>query len=245
MHITRTLVNPHLLTTHILDPYPIWIIDNFLDPAIPAAINAEWPCIDDPRWHSGITSVNGKESALERKLRFIDKPELYTPNAAAVMEYFYSQEFMSFLSEATGIKDIFPDQTHRWAGMRTSYEGSFQLIHRDALKHPENNHRRALTVLYYLNEGYEKEAHGGCLEIWDKTMTQRTHEIEPISNRLVIFLCTPTSYHGVPAIRHERRFLMASGMTHESIDGNIRALFMPRPEDGEEVRKQGEERSRY
>lgn len=244
-HLQHVLVNGNPTLTRINEPFPMWILDNFFKPEIPTRINTEWPDIDDPRWHHGITEVSGKKSVLEGKLRFIDKPEKYTPAAAEVMTFFYSPEFMSYLSHLTGIEGLFPDHTYRWSGMRTSYPGSFQLIHRDAQKHPENGFCRKLTVLYYLNEGYRKETHGGCLEVWDKSMTTRMHEIQPICNRLLVFLCTEHSYHGVPEILQERRFLMSSAMTTEKTAESVRARFVARPQDSEEVRKQGDERSHY
>ena len=56
---------------------------------------------------------------------------------------------------------------------------------RDPLQHGQL--RADWTTVCYLNEDYNRERDEGCLEIWNDDMTKRTHEIEPINNRFIIF----------------------------------------------------------
>ena len=49
----------------------------------------------------------------------------------------------------------------------------------------------------YLNPNWVEEW-GGNLELWNKTLTEKTHEIAPMFNRAVIFNITDDAYHGHP-----------------------------------------------
>ena len=131
----------------------------------------------------------------------------------------------------------------RWSGLRVMEPNSYQLIHSDARQHPNNILTKELTCLFYLNENYEKESHEGCLEIWDDTMTKRTHEIEPLDNRLVIFVNSETSYHGVPKVLKDRKAITFSIMSKNKSSSRNKALFVARPTDSDEISNLGKERS--
>lgn len=237
------LLNPNQTVTTITSPYPAWIIDNTLDTSVVHALNAEWPNETDPRWFHGYETVGGNKNILEGKRRAISTWENLTPIAHQIFSMFHSDKFTEWLSALTGIPSLLTDTTFRWSGMRVMPAGSWQLIHSDARKHPENNLRKELTVLYYLNEGYDRVRDEGCLELWNDTMTERVTQIEPIGNRMVVFQCTDTSYHGVPLVTGERRFLTFSVMKDGPASDYPRARFVARPEDPSDVNTIGEKRS--
>ena len=82
----------------------------------------------------------------------------------------------------------------------------------------------------------------GYFEAWGDDMDQCIHKIEPLNNRLVIFLNSDTSYHGVPNVKKERRALTFSILKDNiSIDRSF-AEFVGRPEDGDEVNVIGKNR---
>ena len=74
-------------------------------------------------------------------------------------------------------------------------------------------------------------------------MTKCMHKIEPINNRLVIFLNTDTSYHGVPEVNFERKAILWSILKNAKTNNRSKALFVSRPEDSDEISKLGKKRA--
>lgn len=225
------------------NPYPLWIIDNFLNTEIFTQIIAEWPDETDPRWNHGHDTINGKPNILEQKMLAISKRIDVPSTIGAVMDYFHSSNFCDLLSHITQIENLIPDHSWRWSGLRTMLPNSYQLIHSDARLNPETGFRKELTCLLYLNENYSKERDEGCLEIWTDDMKTRTHEIEPIANRMTIFLNSDTSYHGVPLVKSTRRALTFSVLKEGDVGQRSKALFVKRPSDPDYVGELGTERA--
>jgi hypothetical protein len=237
-------INKKLKIEKITNPYEIWIIDDFFSNKTLNRINQSWIQIEDNKWHRGHDNVNGKVNLLEHGMRGISdiiKMPFYLQD---LVKYFHSDEFTDFISEITKIDDLIPDETMRWSGLRVMEPDSYQLIHSDARKHPYNILTKELTCLFYLNDGYDRKTHEGCLEIWDDTMTLKTHDIEPLNNRLVIFVNSETSFHGVPKVLKERRAITFSIMSKNSSSDRNKALFVARPEDSDEIKDLGFERSK-
>lgn len=225
-------------------PYPLWIIDNFLETDILEKILSEWPDENDSRWNHGHDMVNGKPNILEQKMLAISKKEHVPATTSIVMNYFHSTEFCELLETITNIKSLIPDFSWRWSGLRTMLPGSYQLIHSDARLNPETGYRKELTCLLYLNKDYNKIRDEGCLEVWTDDMQTRTHEIEPIANRMTIFLNSDTAYHGVPLVKSSRRALTFSVLKEGDVGKRSKALFVKRPIDPEEITELGIERAK-
>ena len=81
------------------------------------------------------------------------------------------------------------------------------------------------------------------LEVCDDNITQCIHKISPLYNRAIIFLNSDTSYHGVPEVNFERRAFTFSILKNAIATKRIKALFVARPTDSEEVREEGFKRS--
>ena len=62
--------------------------------------------------------------------------------------------------------------------------GARYVKHRDALPYKAG---RKLTVIYYLNEQWE-QGHGGELRIWPTDGSDETVTIEPLADRLLLFI---------------------------------------------------------
>lgn len=237
------ILNPNKSLTTIVHPYPVWIIDNFLKPEVPRRINAEWPENADKRWFRGIETIAGKENMLEHGRLAISNYEDMPEFTSNIFRYFHSSEFTSFLGELTGVEGLIPDETFRWSGMRIMLPDSWQLIHSDARKNPLDGKKKELTVLLYLNEGYDRDRDEGCLELWDDDMTHCVESVPPLFNRLVVFRCTDTAYHGVPIVKGERRFLTFSVVSDFEGSERTRALFVRRPNDPDFIAEMGKHRS--
>jgi len=237
------MINTNLKIKTIEIPYKIWVIDDFLDENIINRIKQSWIQIQEDKWHSGYDEINGKKNILEQGMRAISKIELMPLYLQNILKYFHDDEFTTQISNITGITDLIPDETMRWSGLRMMLPNSFQLIHSDARKHPNNPLTKELTCLLYLNEDYSKDTHEGCLEIWNDNMTIKTHDIEPINNRMVIFINSETSFHGVPKVLKERKAITFSIMSKNMSSIRNKALFVARPDDSDEVKKIGLERA--
>jgi Rps23 Pro-64 3,4-dihydroxylase Tpa1-like proline 4-hydroxylase len=238
------MLNTDYKIEKITYPYEIYVIDNVITEKKLNRIKQSWLNIEENMWHTGYQDVNGKKNMLEQGMRAISDINKMPLFLQEILKYFHSDIFTEFISKITNIDDLIPDETIRWSGLRLMEPNSYQLIHSDARQHPNNILTKELTCLFYLNENYDKESHEGCLEIWDDTMTKRTHEIEPLDNRLVIFVNSETSYHGVPKVLKERRAITFSVMSKNNSSTRNKALFVARPDDSDEVKLLGIERAK-
>ncbi len=230
------MLNQNSNTELIENPYKIWIMDNFLKKDVIDGINKNWVSQDTGIWGSGYNEVGGKKNILEDGMRWLNDYDLMPKEISDVIKYFHSKKFTKKISEITQIDNLIIDESRNWSGMRTMLPNSYQLIHSDARTHPKNGLRKELTCLFYLNEDYDRERDEGCLEIWNDDMTKRTHEIEPINNRFIIFLNSNTANHGVPLVKSERRAITFSILKDGSSGGRTKALFVPREQDSDEVK---------
>jgi hypothetical protein len=237
-------INKNFKLEKINNPYDIWVIDNFLTEKILQRIKLSWSQIDESKWHTGYDVVNGKENLLEKGMKAISEISKMPLYLQDILKYFHSDNFTEEISTIIGVNNLISDETMRWSGLRIMEPNSYQLIHSDARKHPNNILTKELTCLYYLNENYKRTNSEGCLEIWDDTMTIKTHELEPIDNRLIIFVNSETSYHGVPKVLKERKAITFSIMSTNSSSERSKALFVARPEDSKEIDSLGIERSK-
>ena len=239
MEILNT--NSHI--SKITFPYTIWVIDAFLKEEIIDTISRNWPDSDDSAWHMGHCSINGKINVLEQGMRGISKLELMADKISEIAKKLHSEEFTDQLGHLLEIEGLIPDKAMRWSGMRTMLPNSFQLIHSDARLSPESGLRKELTVLFYTQPLFNEKNHTGYLEVWNDNMTKCIHKISPKYNRAIIFLNSDTSYHGVPEVNFERRAFTFSILKNAIATKRSKALFVARPTDSEEVRKEGFKRS--
>ena len=237
------MINKDFSFIRIIEPYSVWILDNFLDDKIVNDMNKDWVSQDSELWGSGYEKVDGKKNILEHGMRWLNDYELMPESISKVIKYFHSDEFTKEISKITGVDDLVTDESGNWSGMRVMLPDSYQLIHSDARSHPDKDGlRKELTCLMYFNEDYDKESDEGCLEIWNDDMTERVHEVEPINNRFIIFQNSDTSYHGVPSVKFERKSITFSILTKDNTNGRTKALFVPREEDDEQVKKMAKKR---
>lgn len=237
------ILNNNLQVKKSTYPYDVWVIDNFLKEEVLQNIIKSWPSSDDESWHRGHSMIDGKDNILEQGMRGISKTKKMPEYIAKIVDYLHSEDFTNRIGKLLEIKDLYPDKVMRWSGMRVMLPNSFQLIHSDARKSPETGLRKEITCLLYFNENYDKSKDEGCLEIWTDDMNTCTHEIEPISNRLVAFLNSDTSFHGVPTVKFERKAITFSILKNRDTTKRSKALFVAKPNDSEEVKLEGIKRS--
>jgi hypothetical protein len=239
------IINVDCEINKIESPFEIWVLDNFLKKEELETIHKYWPLTIDSRWQSGYSTINGKNNILEKGLRAISKLKDIPEELQEVFNFFHTDEFTEYVSKITNNNSLVSDKSMRWSGLRIMPPNSSQKIHSDARIHPTNNLRKEITCLLYLNKDYNRIRDEGCLEIWDDEMKTCMHEIEPINNRLVLFLNNDMSYHGVPLVKSERKAITWSILsTKSALSHRSKALFVPRPFDSEEIKELGIERSK-
>lgn len=241
MKISRSIINDNFDLVELKEPYPVWIIDNFLNEHVLRMIHELWPSLKDPKWHGGHEMIDGEKNILEQGMISydIDDTRGYLNE---FLTYLHSQDFTDKISEITGVDDLVGDESMRWSGIRTMVTDGFQAVHSDARLNPESGLRKELTCLIYFNEDWKQED-SGFFEVWNDDMTECTNSISPINNRMVIFLNSDTSYHGVPEVLSERRSITWSILKSGEVGERSKALFVSRPQDDDKVGELGKKRA--
>lgn len=170
-------------------PFPHIVIDDFVEPALLAAVLAE---IADEGlgWHAVDTCFEKKfASPTTRHMG---------PQTRRLINFLNGQEMLGFLETLTGISGLVADWQLAGGGIHALRDGGFLNVHADFNVHRHLKLDRRINLLLYLNRDWQ-EAWGGNLELWDRDMTACQQRIAPVFNRCVIFNTTDHSYHGNPA----------------------------------------------
>lgn len=212
------------------DPYPHIVLENFLNPEMLDK------CIDE---FNTLNKADGWINYVHfnEKKRGLNKLEQLPAAIRHTINELNSPEFLQFLSQLTGIKNLQKDDFLEGGGIHQSGKGGFLNIHADFTVHPHHrNWQRRVNVLVYLNKDWEEEW-GGKLELWDRQMTACEKKVLPIYNRCVIFNTDADSYHGhpEPMTCPEDQFRRSIALYYYSIEKNPfrRAThYMARPGEG-------------
>lgn len=211
-------------------PFPLLVVDNFLDDATAEGLLAEFPAQD--------------AMPKSRDYMFGDKHELSSvgeqgPTSKAFYEALLGPQFKEFLGKLTG-KDLFVDPAFHGGGFHQSGDGGFLDTHIDFNMHPLNpNWLRTLNILVYLNKDWKEE--------YDGRLMIKAHEddepvgIAPLFNRGLLMLTDDHSFHGF------KKMSLPSGVTRKSIatyayelvaEGSVEARTTGwSPEDGSTLKK--------
>jgi hypothetical protein len=191
----ETWTSGHMIK-HSIDPFPHWVIDNFLPIEMAADaytyfFDGEGKWIKRHHLYSRFkeTRTEGLSWPVERALRYME-----------------SDVVRASIAASTKIGPLSADSVRFGGGQHVTYDRGRLGIHADFTHHPASGMRRALNLLVYLTK--QGDAIGGALELWNKTMSERRAVIAPVFNRAVLFATSTTSYHGHPdPLRGERRSL--------------------------------------
>ncbi len=130
------------------DPFPLLVIDDFLDLSTAEGLLAEFPAPD--------------AMPKSRDYMFGDKRELSSvaeqgPHSRALYDALMSDRFKTFIGELTG-KDLFVDPSFHGGGFHQSGDGGHLDTHVDFNMHPlHDNWLRTLNILVYLNKDWKPE----------------------------------------------------------------------------------------
>jgi hypothetical protein len=182
------------------EPFPLLVIDDFLDTASAEALLAEFPAPDAmPR---------------SRDYVFGDKHELSSvaeqgPASKAFYDALMGEDFQRFISTLTG-RELFVDPAFHGGGFHQSGDGGFLDTHVDFNMHPLHpNWKRTLNVLLYLNRDWRPEYDGRLLI--KNSPDAEPRAIEPLFNRGLIMVTDERTFHGF------RKMTLPPGVTRKSI----------------------------
>ncbi len=170
--------------------FPHIMIDNFLNAETAEAALKNFPAVGDSTWINYL-HYNEKKYGLNKR-------EALPPTLLALIDKLNSPEFIAYLSEITGIKNLIADPMLEGGGLHQIPPGGFLNLHADFTAHPHHRFwRRRINLLIYLNKNWLEE-YGGNLELWTRDMKRMFRKIPPLFNRCVIFNTDKDTFHGHP-----------------------------------------------
>jgi hypothetical protein len=181
-------------------PFPLLVIDDFLDLQTADGLLSEFPAPD--------------AMPKSRDYVFGDKRELSSvAEQGATSRAFYDalmgDEFRQFISTLTG-KELFVDPAFHGGGFHQSGDGGYLDTHVDFNMHPlHSDWLRTLNVLLYLNKDWKPE-YDGRLMIKARP-DDEPRAIEPLFNRGVIMVTDSHTFHGF------KKMSLPPGVTRKSI----------------------------
>jgi len=182
------------------DPFPLLVIDDFLDTETADRLLAEFP---DP-----------DAMPKSRDYMFGDKHELSSvaeqgQTSKAFYDALMGDQFREFISALTG-KELFVDPAFHGGGFHQSGDGGFLDTHIDFNMHPlHDNWLRTLNILLYLNKDW-KDEYDGRLLIKAKP-DDEPRAIKPVFNRGLIMVTDDHTFHGF------KKMSLPPGVTRKSI----------------------------
>jgi Rps23 Pro-64 3,4-dihydroxylase Tpa1-like proline 4-hydroxylase len=182
------------------DPFPLLVIDDFLDQDTAEGLLAEFPEPD--------------AMPKSRDYMFGDKHELSSvaeqgPVSKSFYDALMGEDFKAFIGTLTG-KELFVDPAFHGGGFHQSGDGGFLDTHVDFNMHPlHDNWLRTLNVLLYLNKDW-KDDYDGRLLIKAKPGDE-PRAIKPVFNRGLIMVTDDHTFHGF------RKMTLPPGVTRKSI----------------------------
>jgi Rps23 Pro-64 3,4-dihydroxylase Tpa1-like proline 4-hydroxylase len=150
-------------------------------------------------------SRNHQPSYADLKRETVDMKFVYDTNfeknTDALIKYLLSDEFIVYLENLTGIKDLIRDDNELYgAGIHKIANDGFLALHTDFNIYNHKIHGildRRINLLLYLNEDWKNE-YNGHLMLCDGEHKKVSYKIAPIVNRCVIFNTCKDSIHGHP-----------------------------------------------
>jgi hypothetical protein len=176
-------------------PFKNVVIDNFLSPDFANQLLDQFPCVSD-------------RSKLVNEFGVLN-PKASIPDVAGIGgvyreidQYIQTDEFLTFMSEITGIPNLLYDPWYFGAGTHENFHSSGLDPHIDFNIHPKTNWHRRINAIVYLNDDWDPKWGGDIgfhTDPWNLTGDKRV-SFEPLFNRCVIFETTENSWHSVETI---------------------------------------------
>jgi hypothetical protein len=188
-------------------PFRHRVIDDWAEPELVRAAEAEWPRNDWPFWHR----YDSGKLATKDPLRF--------PLACAEL---IRRMLCLPIHDWMGIDDSFGDWNCHGAGLHAAPPGARLGVHLDSDHHPQTGWQRVCNAILFVNSFWPARW-GGELELWNSDGTECVKRIAPRFNRLVLFEPSDLSFHAVAENRGpEVRKTLATFYWRESLEPGVR-----------------------
>lgn len=174
------------------EPFDYYVLDDFLDEEFALKLSEQFLDFDSLHWHVYDNPLEVKKS-LNNWYHFPQETYQF-------FHHTLSGDFVSFIENTTGTKDLIPDAGLHGAGWHIHGNKGKLNIHLDYSLHPKLNLLRKYNLILYLSPEWKPEW-GGNLEFWshDKEKNlpkEKVATVECKFNRAVIFDASKNSWHG-------------------------------------------------
>jgi Rps23 Pro-64 3,4-dihydroxylase Tpa1-like proline 4-hydroxylase len=214
------------------EPFPHYILDNFLEEDYALKLSKEFIDYNHPAWFV-------YDSPLEVK-KACNNWYHFPPTTYEFFQKLNSEYFVGLLSELTGVK-LHADHGLHGAGWHVQGNGGRLNVHLDYSLHPKLKLQRKFNFIIYLTPEW-KEEWGGNLEFWSHDGSinlpkKKVKTVENKFNRVVLFDASMNSWHGFSKtikcpIDNYRKSIAMYYLTEPSKDTpeRNRALYSPSKE---------------
>src|SRR3954464_14813565 len=173
-------------------PYRHVVIDDFFEPGLAEALEADIPPFDDACWMQYSNPIEEK-----RALNHWDRFPAPTYRTFAYL----NEGFIEPLGRLTGLEALSSDVGLNGGGWHLHGRGGKLNVHLDYSIHPKLGLERRLNLIVYLTKGWDP-AWGGALGFWSHDPREAApgellQSIDCLFNRAVIF-DTTNAWHGLP-----------------------------------------------
>ena len=175
-------------------PYPHVVVDGLLGEPLATSLAERFPGPEHPGWmRRDYREQSGRMGQLQRT-----NFDGVAPALRHLLAELSGLAFLEFLARLTDIDGLIPDPHFRGAGLSLTLPGGHLALHADFNRDRTRHLMRAVTVLYYLGQGWQ-DAWGGALELWNEERTRCEASYAPRLDRLVVMAHGDTFWHGHPA----------------------------------------------
>jgi hypothetical protein len=176
------------------EPFPFFVIEQFLEPSFAAEVAAAYPTFETAKAMGfAFNAVN------ERKKVQITDRALFPDAVGRLSDALASPALLAQLGAITGIPNLLWDARLFGGGIHVTGPHGRLDVHVDfnLLDFPgEPRIYRRLNLLLYLNPDWNDDW-GGQVEFWDRDVKTCVERYGPSLNRCVVFETSEISFHGV------------------------------------------------
>ena len=176
-------------------PFPYLILDNFFKKSFYNQLCTELS--------HGMTKIIGKEfNTSVEKNKTINLNNDLPKTIDKILSMLTKDTWVKNLRNLSGISDLKPDVGHNevLSNFHEMSKSGFLGSHVDHSHHPTTHKKHVLNIIIYLSKEWESQFGGNTL-LFNKYGNKIEKLVEYVPNRLLIFLHTPYSFHGVDKLK--------------------------------------------
>ena len=170
------------------EPYQYLVIDDFLDADFASKVH------DEAR--STIPNRDASNEITQSLKVACTDWDAFQTATHQLITLLNSRQFMDWLESVVDISGLFGDPELEGGGIHQTRRGGFLKMHTDFNWHAGLQADRRVNLLLYLNRDWQPE-YGGELVLSDLEQ-DKSVEVEPMFNRMVVFNTNDLTLHGHP-----------------------------------------------